>query len=58
MTTVYKCDHCGRLMEYEDERHAILNSVDRAKERDLCPDCNSDVLDFIDNKKERVNLRK
>ncbi len=47
MVTVYKCDRCGEVMDFDDERSVILSNPSKEKVDDLCPKCFMEVNDFI-----------
>lgn len=56
MSEIYRCDHCGDLVELSDRKGRVWRAKltewgrnDRHEERvfDLCPECARKVMDYI-----------
>jgi hypothetical protein len=55
LTSVYKCNRCGEIMTFDEDKFVILNlgagrqegGFENNKVDDLCPDCYASVENFI-----------
>ena len=45
MTTVFRCDHCGKIMTREETYEvSSVNGFKKIAEIDLCEDCHADLF--------------